>query len=85
MRTKSQEYTIKQCSNHPPNTHPSCPLPMQALNPFSGAGGTMRYWEEGELVDLVNSVGLTGYSRERTRMFIMFSARKPGGHAASSS
>jgi hypothetical protein len=53
--------------------------PPKALNPFSGAGGTIRYWDEGELVDLVNSVGLTGYERDRTRMFVMFAARKPGG------
>lgn len=56
----------------------------QALNPFSGAGGTIKYWDEGELVDLVNSVGLTDYQRERSRMFVMFSAAKPGGAEASS-
>ncbi|GBF96312.1 hypothetical protein Rsub_09107 [Raphidocelis subcapitata] len=51
----------------------------QALNPFSGAGGTIKYWDEGELIDLVNSVGLTDYRRDRSRMFVMFAATKPGG------
>ncbi|KAI8476391.1 MAG: S-adenosyl-L-methionine-dependent methyltransferase [Monoraphidium minutum] len=53
----------------------------QALNPFSGAGGTIRYWDEGELVDLVTAVGLTAYTRERSRMFVLFAATKPGGGA----
>ncbi|KIY98469.1 putative methyltransferase [Monoraphidium neglectum] len=52
---------------------------VKALNPFSGANGTIRYWDEGELVDLVNSVGLEGYARDRARMFVMFAATKPGG------
>jgi hypothetical protein len=34
-----------------------------ALNPFTGSGGNVRYWQEDELVDLVNAVGLTGYER----------------------
>jgi len=41
----------------------------------------MRYWDEGELVDLVDGVGLVDYRRDRSRMFIMFAARKPGGGA----
>lgn len=28
-------------------------------------------------MDLVNSVGLADYTRERARMFVMFVARKP--------
>jgi hypothetical protein len=69
-----------------PGTPHALPPPAparQALNPFSGAGGTIRYWEEGELVDLVNAVGLAGYERERSRMFVMFAATKPGGAGAS--
>jgi ubiquinone/menaquinone biosynthesis C-methylase UbiE len=49
----------------------------RALNPFTGSGGNVRYWQEDELVDLVNAVGLTGYERVRERCFIMFTARKP--------
>lgn len=47
------------------------------LNPFGSSNRTFRYWEEPELVDLVNSVGLQGYTRTRERMFIMFTATKP--------
>jgi hypothetical protein len=46
---------------------------------MSGRGGTIRYWDEAELVDLVDSVGLVDYRKERSRMFIMFAATKPGG------
>ncbi len=48
---------------------------------MSGAGGTIKYWDEAELVDLVAGVGLTRYERTRSRMFIMFAASKPGGGA----
>lgn len=54
----------------------------QNLNPFSGAGGTMRYWDEAELKDLLARAGLASYERERSRMFIMLAARKPGGSGA---
>lgn len=50
---------------------------MQALNPFGSAHRTFRYWEEPELVDLVNTVGLTDYRKIRSRMYIMFAATKP--------
>eukprot|EP00879_Flechtneria_rotunda_P016795 GHRR01017579.1.p1 GENE.GHRR01017579.1~~GHRR01017579.1.p1 ORF type:complete len:362 (+),score=106.91 GHRR01017579.1:669-1754(+) len=49
----------------------------QNLNPFGANTRTFRYWEEDELKDLVAIVGLTGYTRIRSRMFIMFAATKP--------
>lgn len=52
-------------------------LRLQALNPFGANNTTFRYWEEPELVDLVNTVGLTDYRRTRSRMYIMFAATKP--------
>ncbi|KAF8072844.1 methyltransferase [Scenedesmus sp. PABB004] len=54
----------------------------QAFNPFGErTSNTFRYWEEAELVDLCAGVGLADYRRSRSRMFIMFSATKPGGQA----
>jgi hypothetical protein len=50
---------------------------VQTLNPFGRSNQTFRYWEEDELKDLVAAVGLTGYTRTRSRMFIMFAATKP--------
>lgn len=50
---------------------------LQALNPFGTGNTTFRYWEEAELQDLVATVGLTGYTRMRSRMFIIFAAAKP--------
>jgi hypothetical protein len=52
-------------------------LCVQALNPFGSDNKTFRYWEEPELVDLVNTVGLTDYRKIRSRMYIMFAATKP--------
>jgi hypothetical protein len=52
---------------------------LQALNPFGSGNRTFRYWEEPELVDLVNTVGLTDYRKIRSRMYIMFAATKPEG------
>lgn len=49
----------------------------QTFNPFGRSNQTFRYWEEDELKDLVAAVGLTDYTRTRSRMFIMFAATKP--------
>lgn len=43
----------------------------------SGSGRSYRWWEEGELRDLVTTVGLANFQRERRLRFIMFSASKP--------
>lgn len=50
---------------------------LQALNPFGPTNSTFRYWEEDELKDLVNSVGLADYRAIRSRMYIMFAGTKP--------
>lgn len=42
----------------------------------------MKYWEEQELRDLCEAVGLQGFQRERSWQFIMFSARKPAAAVA---
>lgn len=49
---------------------------LQNLNPF-GNGAAFRYWEEQEIIDLVDTVGLSDYKKTRSRMFIMFAATKP--------
>jgi hypothetical protein len=49
----------------------------QVLNPFGSNTQTFRYWEPAELQDLVNTVGLTDYRFDRSRMYIMFAATKP--------
>jgi hypothetical protein len=54
-----------------------CCCTVQTLNPFGRSNQTFRYWEEDELKDLVAAVGLTDYTRTRSRMFIMFAATKP--------
>ncbi len=46
----------------------------------SGSGRSYRWWEEAELRDLVSTVGLTDFQRERRLRFIMFSAKKPGSN-----
>lgn len=53
------------------------PNKTQALNPFGVNTRTFRYWEEAELQDLVNTVGLTDYRANRSRMYIMFAGTKP--------
>ncbi len=37
----------------------------------------MKYWEEQELRDLCESVGLQEFRRERSWQFILFAATKP--------
>lgn len=54
-----------------------CGCLVQTFNPFGRSNQTFRYWEEDELKDLVAAVGLTDYTRTRSRMFIMFAATKP--------
>ena len=48
--------------------------PLRGLEPTTGS---YRWWEEDELRDLCNSVGLINFERERSNRFIMFSVRKP--------
>lgn len=50
----------------------------QGLNPFSSRSNMYRSWEEAELKELCETVGLTGFARNRSRQFIMWSATKPG-------
>lgn len=38
---------------------------------------SMRWWDEGELRELCEAVGLQGFTRERTFRFILFSVTKP--------
>jgi hypothetical protein len=58
---------------------PLLPAPAcaQNFNPFGVNTRSFRYWEEDELRDLCSSVGLQGFTRNRSRMYIMFSAIKP--------
>lgn len=52
--------------------------PLNRFDPSSsGSGRSYRWWEEGELRDLVTTVGLANFQRERRLRFIMFSASKP--------
>ena len=55
-----------------------CDLPALQFDPSSsGSGKSYRWWEEAELRDLVSTVGLTDFQRDRRLRFIMFSAKKP--------
>jgi uncharacterized protein with von Willebrand factor type A (vWA) domain len=53
------------------------PLALQFDPSSSGSGKSYRWWEEAELRDLVATVGLTDFQRDRRLRFIMFSAKKP--------
>ena len=53
------------------------PLSLQFDPSSSGSGNSYRWWEEAELRDLVATVGLTDFQRNRRLRFIMFSAKKP--------
>lgn len=48
--------------------------PLSQLEPESNS---YKWWEEAELQDLCDTVGLGDWSRHRTNRFIMFSVRKP--------
>lgn len=50
------------------------PLAQVAPRPSS-----YRWWEEGEIKELCEGVGLQGFQRHRTRQFILFTATKPMG------
>jgi ubiquinone/menaquinone biosynthesis C-methylase UbiE len=60
--------------------------PLAQADPtlLTGAQAQFRWWEEQELRDLCSSVGLEGFTRERSWRFIMFSVRKPAGVSTSS-
>ena len=60
------------------HTHaPPPPPPPQGLNPFGARSSQYRFWEEAELRELCDAVGLADWQRSRSRSFIMFAARKP--------
>ena len=54
------------------------PLPRLQLEPNPRA---YKWWQEQELKDLCNTVGLLDFRRARSNRFILFSATKPAGNA----
>lgn len=48
--------------------------PLRALEPSPGA---FKWWEEDEIRDLAASVGLRGFTRQRSNRFILFCVQKP--------
>ena len=51
--------------------------PLAALAKNSPEQSSYRWWEERELRQICEAVGLTGFRRNRSNRFIMFSATKP--------
>ena len=43
----------------------------------AGTGSNYRWWDEGELRELSETVGLVDFQRTRRMRFIMFSVKKP--------
>ena len=66
---------LLDCSPLRTSTPP--PPPPQGLNPFGARSSQYRFWEEAELRELCDAVGLADWQRSRSRSFIMFAARKP--------
>ncbi|GAB4820215.1 hypothetical protein N2152v2_007261 [Parachlorella kessleri] len=52
---------------------------VRPLAQFAPRSSTYRWWEEAEIKDLCSAVGLQDFQRHRSRQFILFAARKPGG------
>jgi hypothetical protein len=57
---------------------PATASPRLQLEPNPRA---YKWWQEQELKDLCNTVGLLDFRRARSNRFILFSATKPAGSA----